>query len=165
MRYRLNGAGGFGFSVNWEKVPGDEEVALEVITFLEDRRVLFGWGHAEGEQYCVTSANEIRRFLTSELAHAKPGKSLAMSIRAIRAAFRQFVDAAGPDGCNFRYPRGGRITPEFTLSLGELRSLVGLQLALIADQYGLEVEDGLAQILPPAIDDDPSFVPGFDDFK
>lgn len=41
MAYRLTGAGGFGFSVNWEKVPGDEDVAQEVIAFLEDRRLLF----------------------------------------------------------------------------------------------------------------------------
>ena len=47
MPYRPTGIGGFGFSVNWEKVPGDEEVARQVITFLEDRRLLFGKRHGE----------------------------------------------------------------------------------------------------------------------
>jgi hypothetical protein len=48
---------------------------------------------------------------------------------------------------------------------GELRSLVGLHVAVIADQYGIEVEPDLAQILPADvwIDDDPSFLPGFED--
>jgi hypothetical protein len=57
------------------------------------------------------------------------------------------------------------MTDPFSLALGELRSLVGVHLAMIAGQYGIEVEPGLAQILPPdaLADDDPSFVPGFDD--
>lgn len=73
MPYRPTGIGGFGFSVNWEKVPGDEEVARRVITFLEDRRVLFGMRHMEDEQYCVDSANQIRHFLTDQLSQAKAG--------------------------------------------------------------------------------------------
>jgi hypothetical protein len=162
MPYRPTGIGGFGFSINWEKVPGDEDVAREVIAFLEDRRLLFGKRHAEDEMYCVASANDIRRFLTSELFQAKAGRSLATSIRTIRAALREFVDAAGPEARNFRYHHGA-MTDEFSLALGELRSRVGLQAALIAYHYDIEVEDDLAQILPPPLDDDPSFVPGFED--
>lgn len=67
-----------------------------MITFLEDRRLLFGKRHSEDELHCVRSAIEIRRFLTEELTNAKPGKSLAESIRAMRTAMRAFVDAAGP---------------------------------------------------------------------
>ena len=164
MPYRPTGIGGFGFSVNWEKVPGDEEVARQVITFLEDRRLLFGKRHSEDELDCVHSAIEIRRELTDELSRAKPGRSLADSLRAMRAATRAFVDAAGPGARNFRYHHGA-MTDEFSLALGELRSLVGLHVAVIADQYGIEVEPDLAQILPPDvwIDDDPSFLPGFED--
>jgi hypothetical protein len=82
----------------------------------------------------------------------------------MRAATRAFVDAAGPSARNFRYHHGA-MTDEFSLALGELRSLVGLHVAVIADQYGIEVEPDLAQILPPDvwIDDDPSFLPGFED--
>jgi hypothetical protein len=162
MPYRPTGIGGFGFSINWETVPGDEEVARRVITFLEDRRVLFGIRYMEDELYCVDSANQIRHFLTDQLSQAKPGKSLATSIRAIRAAVRAFVEAAGVEARNFRYHRTGAMTDVFSLALGELRSRVGLQIALIADQYGIEVEDDLAQILPPAQDDDPSFALGFE---
>ena len=68
MPYRPTGIGGFGFSVNWEKVPGDEEVARQVITFLEDRRLLFGKRHSEDELDCVQSVIEIRRELTDELS-------------------------------------------------------------------------------------------------
>lgn len=45
----------------------------------------------------------------------------------------------------------------------ELRSRIGLHVALIADYYGIEVEDELAEIFPPAIEDDASFLPGFDE--
>jgi hypothetical protein len=162
MPYRPVGIGGFGFSINWEKVEGDEDVAREVIAFLEDRRLLFGKRHMEDEMYCVDSANAMRHFLTSELFRANAGRSLATSIRAIRAALREFVDAAGPGACNFRYHRGGAMTDEFSLALGELRSRVGVQVALIAYYYDIEVEDELAQILPPPLDDDPSIVPGFE---
>jgi hypothetical protein len=164
MPYRPTGAGAFGFSLNWEKVPGDEDVARRVITFFEDRRLLFGERHAEDELYCVYSATEIRRFLTEELTKAKPGRSLAESLRAMRTAMRMFVDAAGPDASNFRYHHG-HMTDRFSLALGELRSQVGLHLAVIADQYGIEVEPDLAQIFPPdvAADNDPAILPGWED--
>lgn len=117
----------------------------------------------EDEMYCVASANDMRHFLTGELFRTRAGKSLATSIRAVRAALREFVDAAGPDARNFRHQHGGAMTDEFSLALGELRSRVGLQVALIAYQYDIEVEHELAQILPPPLEDDPSFVPGFED--
>src|ERR1035441_6051894 len=86
MTYRPTGIGAFGFSVNWEKVPGDEEVASRAIIFLEDRRLLFGKRHSGDERECLHSAIMSRSFLTDELSKAKAGKSLAESLRAMRAA-------------------------------------------------------------------------------
>jgi hypothetical protein len=166
MAYRPTGVGAFGFSVNWEKVPGDEEVARRVVTFLEDRRLLFGERRSEDELFCIRSAIEIRRFLTDELSRAHPGRSLAESLRAMRTAMRAFVEAAGPNAMNFRYHQG-LMTDRFSLTLGELRSQVGLHLAVIADQYGIDVEDDLRQILPPdvAADNDLSIIPGWEDLS
>jgi len=166
MTYRPTGAGAFGFSINWEKVLGDEEVARRVITFLEDRRLLFGQRHSEDELHCVNSAIEIRKFLTEELGEAKDGRSLAQSLRAIRAAMRAFVDAGGPDARYFGYHDPVQ-TDRYSLALGELRALVGLHLAVIAGQYGIEVEDDLAQILPPEVfaDNDPSLLPGWEELS
>jgi hypothetical protein len=50
-------------------------------------------------------------------------------------------------------------------ALENLRAIVGLHLAVIADEYGIEIEADLAQILPPdaSADDDPSFRPGWDE--
>lgn len=164
MPYRPTGLGAFGFSLNWEKVPGDEQVAHRVITFLEDRRLLFGERLGGDELHCVRSAIEIRYFLTEELTKAKPGHSLADSLHAMRTATRAFVDAAGPDASNFRYYHG-HMTDRFSLALGELRSRIGLHLAVIADQYGIEVEPSLAKILPPDVsaDNDSTILPGWED--
>lgn len=149
MPYQPTGAGAFGLRINWEKAPGDAAVARRVVTFLEDRRLLFGVRHCEDELHCVQSAIEIRRFLTNEVTKAEPG-SLVESLRAMRAAMRMFVDAAGPNATYYRHrePTG---TDRFSLALGELRTLMGLHLAVIADQYGIAVEPDLAQILPPPV--------------
>jgi hypothetical protein len=68
--------------------------------------------------HCADSATQIRNFLTKELTNAKPGKSLEASLRAIRTACRNFVEAAGPDARNFRYQNGPQ-TDRFSLALGE----------------------------------------------
>lgn len=164
MPYVPTGVGAFGVSLSWEKVDGDKDVARRVITYLEDRRLLFGERHTDDRMHCVHSAISIRNFLTEELTNAKPGKSLEASLRVIRAACRDFVEAAGPNGRNFGYQDGPQ-TDRFSLALGKLHSLVGLHLAVIANQYGLEVEDDLAQILPPDVsaDNDPSIIPGWED--
>lgn len=161
--FGLSGPLGYGFSVQWDYAEGDEEVARQVVVFLEDRRLLFGERHLEDEMHCVRSAIEIRRFVTSELSKAKPGRSLAQSLAAIRVAARAFVEAAGPQAINFSERRSSLNTDKFSLALGELRSRVGLQIALIAGHYDIEVEDDLAQILPPLVDGDPSFIPGFEE--
>jgi len=131
---------------------GSKEVAQKTITELENRRVLFGERHSGDEQYCVDSANEIRHFLTGQISVAKPGRDLADSLRAMRAACRKFVDAAGPDAQNFHpgWPENSR----FVVSLGDLRTLMGVQIARIATQYGLAVEEELASIVPPTDEDD-----------
>jgi hypothetical protein len=39
----------------------------------------------------------------------------------------------------------------FMLALGELRAHFGLQIAFLATEYGLDIEDELAQIVPPEL--------------
>jgi hypothetical protein len=131
MPYRPTGIGAFGFSLNWETVPGDDEIAQRVITYLEDRRLLFGTRHSGDELHCVRSANEIRHFLTAELTNARTGHSLAQSLRAMRTALRAFVDAAGPNANSFRF-HDPKQTDRFSLALGELQTLIGLHVAVIA---------------------------------
>jgi Family of unknown function (DUF6650) len=150
-----------GFGVTWEFVPGDKELARQAIIFLENRRVLFGARHLEDEMECVQSAVEIRNRLTDLIPAAKQGGGVENSIRAMRAACLKFVEAAGPGGRNFRGRHGGGAGP-FGQALGELRSLMGVQLALLTARYDLEIEEELASIFPPADRDDLSWLPGFE---
>ena len=155
MSYRLTGAGAFGFNLAWEKVPGDEVPARAAITYLEDRRVLYGRRDVEDGMFAVQSALAAREFLTELLREPRPQKSLALSLKAMRVAFRRFVDAAGPHGRNFmdHYQYGGLGPDPFSLALGELRGTVGMHVAAIASQYDIEVEDELASILPLPVEE------------
>jgi hypothetical protein len=132
---------------------------MQTITFLENRRVLFGERHVEDELHCVNSANEIRHFLTGQITAAR-SQELASSLRAMRAAARRFADAAGPNAQNFR--PGWAPQNAFGLALGDFRTLVGVQIAQMAKQYDLTIEDDLASIIPPPDEDDLSWIPGFD---
>ena len=160
MRYRLTGVSLPWFGAQWERIPGDREVAEQIITFLENRRVLFGERHVEDHDYCLSSVNDIRHFLTAQINAAR-SEDLRASLRAMRAAGRKFVDAAGPDARNFE--PGWPSSNAFSLALGDLRTLMGVQIARIATQYDLDIEDDLATILPPHDEDDPSWIPGFQD--
>lgn len=92
------------------------------------------------------------------VSNAGVSQSLLESIRLMRrycARFLQRVGASedvGDDEAGrrhlFREPRWRMPDYWFGEALGELRSGIGLQVALIAASYGLDVEDDLAQILP-----------------
>jgi hypothetical protein len=143
--YRPTSAGAPGVSLGWEKAPGDDKVAREVVAFLKDQRMPFSRRHHEDELECVASAIKSRAFLTEELANAGVGESLGDSLRAMRAALRTFVDA-GRDARNFR-GNSGRATDIFSRALETLQALVGLHLATIVDQYAIRIEPELAEIL------------------
>jgi hypothetical protein len=163
MRYRITGFSLPWIGAQWERVPGDKETAERVLTFLEDRRVLFNDYHVEDERHCLQSATEIRGFLTEEIGEAHR-KELVDSLRAIRAACRKFMDAGGLGAARFR-PNHFPLSPEFMLALGDFRTLMGVQIARLAKQYDLDVEEDLARIFPPPDEDeeDLSWVPGFED--
>jgi hypothetical protein len=158
MKYRLSGVSLPWFGAQWERVPGDREVAEQTITFLEDRRVLFTARSVVDHRYCLSSVNEIRQFLTAQISAADT-EELEASLRAMRAACRKFVDAAGPDAQNFKpgWPQGNALG----FALGDLRTLIGVQVARIATEYDLPIEEDLAAILPPHDEDDLSWIPGF----
>jgi hypothetical protein len=163
MARRLTGLGGFGFQVEWENLDGDAEVARRVVTFLEDRRLLYSYLDMEDAVHCIRSVLAIREFLTNELASRSVGRSLGTSLRAMRTGCRAFLEKAGPDGRVFREESRIGIHP-FDVALGELRALFGMQLTLVVAAYDLDVEPDLRALMPPPLDDDGSLIdwlPGF----
>ena len=149
-----------GFGVQWEFAESDRDIARKAIIFLEDRRLLFGERHLEDELYCVQSAIEIRGRLTDLIASARQGGGVELCLREIRAACTQFVNKAGPGARHFQGYLGDQANP-FGQALGELRSLVGIEVARLVDKYDFEVEEDLLSIFPPP-DGHLSWLPGFD---
>lgn len=155
---RLTGISSPIFGVSWNPPAAEVTIARRVITFLEDRRVLFTDESMEVLDHCVASVIEVRRYLTSEIQQAPDGE-LSSSLRAMRAACRKFLEAVGErDGIVVRY--GGHpghwASWRFGGALGELRGVFGVHIARIAAQNGLDVEDDLARILPASDTDQDS---------
>lgn len=145
--HRLNGVSCPVFGVSWTPTASDVQVARRIIRFLEDRRVLYNDYEWEVPEHCIQSVLEIRRFLTTELGNLKEGSGLVAQIRSMRAACRKFLDdlahETGPRGRHrFSSPH------KLDTALGELRSSFGAVIAPLAVQYGIDVEDELATILP-----------------
>ena len=137
--------------VSWQATELEVSSARRVVSFLEDRRVLYAPDEMEVPAHCVHSVMEIRRFLTSELGRLDAGSEFAASLRAMRAACRKFLDRAGVDGSEvtlYANHRGHWSSWTFYGALGEMRGTFGVHLAQIAAHFKLDIEDKLAVILP-----------------
>ena len=142
------------FGVQWNPTEPEIAVAQRVITFLEDRRLLFNPFHMECLGDCVQSAVKIREFLTEEIGKL-PSKdsALAEHLRAMRAACRQYLDNVQVSGRGrIIHPYGdGYGSQEFFTALGELRAAMGFRIGILAVMYGLSVDGDLEKILPPKV--------------
>lgn len=152
---RLRGISVPIFGVSWNPPEIEITKARRIIAFLEDRRVLYDPSQVEVPRYCIHSVIEIRSFLTSELGELNFDDEFAKSLRAMRAACRKFLDKVGDeegDVVRFGSQLNHYASWIFIGALGELRGFFGSHVAKIAAEYGLDVEDSLASILP-AMDD------------
>jgi hypothetical protein len=139
------------FGVNWQPPEADRTVARRVVTFLEDRRVLYTPSEMEVPEHCVSSVLQMREHLTRELQGLTTEKELADHLRAMRAACRKFLNVAcggSEEVVRFGGHRGHWASWTFNSAVGELRGTFGHHVAALAAQYGLDVEDDLASILP-----------------
>lgn len=144
------------FGVSWTPPESERDIAKRIIAELEDRRVLYNPSEMEMPEHCVTSVIQIRRLLSHELGTSEDGSSLAGSLRAMRSTCRKFLDTVGADERIVKYGAspGHYANWEFNSAVGELRGVFGVHLAQIATQYGLDIEDDLASILPVVEDKD-----------
>jgi hypothetical protein len=144
MGYRLTGLSAFNFGAQWERVAGDEEVARRIMIFMADRRLLFGDRHDGDELECLHSSVKIRDHLTNQIVEAKPGRTLEQKLTLLREAARRFADRAGPNASKFR-----ESPVQYGLALGDLRTAFAVHLAAIAEEFDLELEYDLAQLVFP----------------
>lgn len=143
------------FGVSWN--PPEPEIARaeRIIAFMEDRRVLYNPCAWEEPDHCVDSVIQIRAFLTNELQTLERQSEIALRLTTLRAGCRKFLDTLQRHGIDGRRGMSRGMFSDFTFSvaLGELRGVFGLQLLLLAQSYGLSVEDDLVSIFP--LQDDP----------
>jgi hypothetical protein len=164
--YRLRGISIPIGGISWDPPELDVTAARRVLTFLEDRRVLYDPARAEFTEYCITSVLEIRRFLTETLAGQERGEELTTHLKAMRGAGRRFLSWFGPNQPDPRSmsqiapplpddpsqydlrgsERQGFYDPILNQALGELRAAFGFHIAQIAVKYGFDLEDDLAQL-------------------
>ena len=122
-----------------------------MISFLEDRRMLYSLYDHEYPQHCIESILEIRHFLITEIGKLDDKSDLAKNLKAMCAACREFLDVAGDRDTVHGAEHWGNINHwKFYEALGKMRTLFGLQLAIISAKFKLDIEDDLATILPPA---------------
>lgn len=143
--------------------PGPSEVdKLRVVAYVETRRVLFSTYTNEVPQHCVESVLQIREFLTEIIGAGGIGDELLQPLRLMRRYCVRFLERVGAtesrasdakDRHLFRDPAWRMNDYWFGEALGEFRAGLGMQVAIVAASYGLDIEDDLAKVLPePEID-------------
>jgi hypothetical protein len=150
---RLTGFSTPLFGVSWSPPKLDRDIALSLINFLEDRRVLYSPSELELPHHCVLSVMEIRQHLTNLLTGLDRDGILAAHLQAMRAACRYFLDRIHLDGrgdFEAMASHGHWQSWEFNGALGQMRGVFGVHLAFVAARFEIEIRDGLEAILPSA---------------
>ena len=152
---RLTGISSPIFGVSWNPENTSEDVARRVVSFLEDRRILYNPSEMEDPHHCVESVLGIREFLTEQISQSTQDE-LTGSLKAMRLACRKFLDLVGKrdELTRFGGSHGHWVSWQFNGAVGELRGVFGIHIAKIAGMYGLDVEDDLASIFPETEDSD-----------
>jgi hypothetical protein len=143
------------FGVQWTPPSAERDTVRTFLTFLEDRRVLFTPYELEVEGQVERSVHDIRRRCTESLATLPEQSRANPPMRAIRAACRRFLDEPHGDFRNLYMRDFGdfRDRAGFFTALGELRAIVGVQIAILAVQYKIELAAELATIVPAEDDE------------
>lgn len=134
------------FGVQWNAPTIEADEAKKLVLFLEDKRVLFNPANMEDAGHCAQSVIEIRSEITKTLQALPSDSNLEKSLKRMRKACQEFSDKLGhPKYSDFDQPVQISILER---ELFKFRDKCGVSVAEIAVAYGLDVDDGLASIIP-----------------
>ncbi|MBA0197656.1 hypothetical protein H4F51_13245 [Pectobacterium brasiliense] len=134
------------FGLQWNAQPIEIDEAKNIILFLENKRVLFNPASMEDIAHCSQSVIQIRSELTRVLQKLSSDSNLAKSVKNMRRACQGFSDKLGhPQFSQFERPVQVSMLER---ELFKLREKCGVSIAEIAVAYGIDVDDGLAGIIP-----------------
>jgi hypothetical protein len=138
---RLNGVSIPIFGVQWVPTEPERKVVRDVLVAFEDRRVLYNPCAWELPDEVIESALGIRAVLTDAIQRLGEKSTAAPAMKAMRMACREYLDRSRD-----HYGRH-----DLSTDLGRLRALFGLQIAFLAIEYGIDLEEDLASIVPPEL--------------
>lgn len=134
------------FGVQWNAPAVEADEAKNIILFLEDKRVLFNPANMEDSSHCAQSVIQIRNELTRVLQTLPSNSNLAKSMKCMRRACQGFSDKLGhPKFSQFELPVQASLLER---ELFKLRAKCGVSVAEMAVAYGVDIDDGLASIIP-----------------
>lgn len=146
------------FGISWNPTQPDIAIAKQLITYLEDRRVLYNAYQLENPEYCYQSVIEIRAFLTEKLIEVRRGSELDQIMRGMRAACRNVLDST-----THIYNIQERLKDRhlhtsdqigFFSAIGVFRGNMGILIAQTAIMYGIDFEQNLMSIIPTNMRED-----------
>jgi hypothetical protein len=144
---RISGVsvGPHGVGISWKPPELERDVVRKLIIFLEDKRALYIEYDREVRDYVKQSLLQIRDALTDAVKDVGDSSPARDSLRMMRAACRAFDNKVSEQERHHRHA----MEEEFFVELGKLRAIFGMQIAILAYLYNIDVEEGLASILPP----------------
>jgi hypothetical protein len=136
------------FGISWTPVKSERDKIKSLITFLEDRRVLFNPFHMEVPIWVSESVIEIRIKITEILESFGDDSETTELLRTMRYSCRRYLDKT------FQIQKQHYMNHSLVENLIELRSVFGLCIGKLAIMYGINIEEDLANIIPLMEDSD-----------
>lgn len=120
------------------KAPTDHSTACQLLTFMQQRGVLFVPMQGEYPPHVFESIKEIRTYLTHLQAKVDTDSPLAVIVDSINHACRHFMNTTSMKADY----------EEILFGLGALRKIIGLNIGDLVKLYGLTVSGPLHDAIP-----------------
>jgi hypothetical protein len=138
--------------ISWKPPVDERDKARRLLVYLAGQQALHYPYDKEIGSFIVQSILDIREQLTRDLEALSIDSLLRKILRAMQAACHKFLEENQSPSAGY----GGAYQAQLYCTLGELRALFGIHIALIAFAYDLEVDACLEDILPPEPEQEPN---------